>query len=132
MSKYLAFTEVVFKDLELVAEALHELGCGELRRGTDLVMGRYWPEQTERTADLIIPRHALGNYYGDIGLVRAADGTYSVVLDELDRTRTLNGQFLAKLRTAYHEKVVANIAARVRGTMHRSSNGHVLTIKIRY
>ena len=132
MSKYLSFTEVVFKDRDLLLAALHDIGCSDLQQGTNLALGRYWHEQTSHTADLIIPRHAIGNHYGDIGFVRAADGSYSVVLDELDRSCALDGQFLARLRTAYHEKVVANIAARVRGTMHRSSNGHVLTIKVRF
>jgi hypothetical protein len=103
-----------------------------VRQGENLPLGRYWNEQTARTADLIIPRYAMGNQYGDIGFAREAGGGYSVILDDLDQHRVLDGKFLARLRTAYHERAVAKIAQRVRGTMQRSASGHVLKIKVRY
>jgi hypothetical protein len=132
MSKYLAFTEAVFKDRELLVSALAELGCANVQQGKDLPLGRYWAEQTAQTADLIIPRYTIGNNYGDIGFVRGAEGSYSVILDDLDQARVLDGKFLPRLRTAYHEQAVAQIAARLRGTMQRSTQGHVHKIKVRF
>lgn len=132
MSKYLAFTEVAFKDRALLLDALREIGCQEVRQGVNLPLGQYWREQEHLTADLIIPRHSIGNYYGDIGFARSAEGSYRVIVDELDRARALEGQFLTRLRTAYHERVIAQIAARVRGTLHRRTSGQLLHIKVRY
>lgn len=132
MSKYLAFTETVFQDRALLLAALQDLGCTQVRQGENLPLGRYWQEQEARTAELIVPRHSLGNYFGDIGFVRAEEGGYSVLLDDLDQSRVLEGKFLARLRTAYHERAIAQIAARVRGTMQRSVSGQVLKIKVRY
>ena len=112
MSKYLAFTEVVFKDREMLVQALEDIGCQNIQVGTDLPMERYFAEQREQeqTADVIIPRHSIGNSFGDIGFVRT-DAGLTVVLDEYDQSRVLGGQFTARLRSAYNERAVQKVAA---------------------
>lgn len=132
MSKYLSFTEVSFKDGETLIAALTEIGCNNIKQGVGLEMGRYWAEQTKQHSDIIIPRNTIGNSFGDIGFVRGSDGCYTPVMDEYDRRRALGGKFISRLRAAYNEKVVNQVAARLRGTMHRTENGNVLKIKVRF
>jgi hypothetical protein len=132
MSKYMTFPEVVFKDGDLLIAALEELGCKDIRQGSNLEMGRYYSEQVAQKAEIVIPRGAIGNSFGDIGFPRTESGEYRPVIDDLDRSRALNGQFIPKLRATYNERVVTKVAARLRGTIHRSVEGGVVKIKVRY
>lgn len=95
-------------------------------------MGRYWGEQSRQLADVIIPRDTIGNRFGDIGFVRTDDGSYTPIMDDLDKERVLDGNFMTRLRTAYNERVVAQVAARLQGSVRREMCGNVLKIKVRY
>ncbi|HEX8069310.1 MAG TPA: hypothetical protein VF546_05130 [Pyrinomonadaceae bacterium] len=132
MSKYLAFTEVVFKDRALLVSALESIGCTQIRQGENLAMGRYWAEQAETRADIIVPRGTVGNSFGDIGFMRVEGGAYAPVLDDLDKSRALGGKFLPRLRATYNELAVAQVAARVGGTMQRTVSGGVVKIRVRF
>jgi hypothetical protein len=132
MSKYMTFPEVAFKDHDLLIAALEEIGCSYIRHGADLEMGRYYSEQLEQKVSIVIPRDVIGNAYGDIGFELTESGEYRSVMDELDRSRALNGRFIPKLRAAYNERVIAKVAARLRGTIHRSVEGGVVKIQVRY
>ncbi len=133
MSKYLAFNEVVFKDRDMLVRALEDIGCQNVQVGTDLQMGRYYAEQREQrqAADVIIPRYAIGNSFGDIGFVRTETGL-AVVLDEYDQSCTLGGRFIQRLRAAYNERAIQKVAERVRGTVQRTVSGGVTRIKVRF
>jgi hypothetical protein len=132
MSKYLAFTKVVFNDRALLVAALESIGCAEIRQGENLVMGSYWKEQNGEKADIIVPRYSVGNSFGDIGFQRIEGGGYAPVIDELDQSRALGGKFIPLLRAAYNERAVAEITTRVRGTLHRTQQGSVVKIKVRF
>ncbi|SRR6266508_4272631 len=132
MSKYMTFNEVVFKDRDLLIGALEDIGCKEIRHGENLEMGSYYSDQLRQKADIIILRDTIGNYYGDIGFRRSENGEYTPVIDNLDEREALNGQFIPRLRTAYNERVVSKVAARLRGTIHRAVEGGVVKIKVRY
>ena len=132
MSKYLTFPEVAFKDRELLIAALEEIGCKEIKQGKELELGRYYTDQLQQTVEIVIPRGRIGNDYGDIGFERTAGGDYRPIMDDLDRRRALNGGFITRLRAAYHELVVKKVAARLRGTVHRTVEGGVVKIKVRY
>ena len=132
MSKYMTFTEVVFKDLDLLVAALEDIGCEEIRQGENLAMGRYYSEQLQQHADIVIPRDKIGNFYGDIGFHRSEKGEYTPVIDDLDGRLVLNGQFIPRLRAAYNERVVSKVATRLRGSVHRSVEGGIVKIKVRY
>ena len=132
MSKYLAFTKVVFNDRALLVAALETIGCAEIRQGENLEMGSYWKEQNGEKADIIVPRYSVGNSFGDIGFQRTEGGGYAPVIDELDQSRALGGNFIPLLRSAYNERAVSEIATRVRGTLHRTQQGGVVKIKVRF
>jgi hypothetical protein len=132
MSKYMTFTEVVFKDRALLVAALEDIGCEGIKQGENLEMGRYYSEQILQRANIIVPRSMVGNDYGDIGFERNENGEYTPVMDELDRRRALGGQFIPRLRAAYNERVVSKVAARLRGSVNRTVEGGVVKIKVRY
>jgi Protein of unknown function (DUF1257) len=132
MSKYMTFPEVVFKDRDLLIASLEEIGCKVIRQGVNLEMGRYYSEQLGQKAEIVIPRYSIGNNYGDIGFARTEAGGFAPVIDDLDRSHALNGRFIPKLRAAYNERVVAKVAAKLRGTVHRTVEGGVVKIKVRY
>lgn len=132
MSKYMTFTEVVFKDRDLLVGALEDIGCKEVKKGESLAMGRYYSEQLQQQADIIIPRDKIGNHYGDIGFQRSENGEYTPIIDDLDGHHVLKGQFIPRLRAAYNERVVSKVAIRLRGTVHRTTEGGIVKIKIRY
>ena len=132
MSKYMTFNEVVFKDRDLLIGALEDIGGREIRQGENLEMGRYYSDQLLQRAEIIIPRKTIGNYYGDIGFRRSENGEYTPVIDNLDQSHVLNGQFIPRLRAAYNERVVGKVAARLRATAHRSVEGGVVKIRVRY
>jgi hypothetical protein len=132
MSKYMTFPEVAFKDRDLLIAALEEIGCSYIRQGADLEMGRYYAEQLEQKVEIVIPRDAIGNSFGDIGFARTESGEYRPVMDDLDRSRVLNGRFIPMLRAAYNERVVTKVAERLRGRVHRAVEGGVVKIKVRY
>jgi len=128
----MTFNEVVFKDRDLLIGALEDIGGREIRQGENLEMGRYYSDQLLQRAEIIIPRKTIGNYYGDIGFRRSEKGDYTPVIDNLDQSHILNGQFIPRLRAAYNERVVGKVAARLRGTVHRSVEGVVVKIRVRY
>jgi hypothetical protein len=132
MSKYMTFTEVVFKDRDLLVAALEDIGCEEIRQGENLALGRYYSEQFQQLADIVIPRDKIGNFYGDIGFQRSEKGEYTPIIDDLDSSRVLNGRFIPRLRAAYNERVASKVATRLRGTVHRSVEGGIVKIKVRY
>jgi hypothetical protein len=132
MSKYMTFTEVVFKDRDLLVGALEDIGCKVIRQGDNLAMGRYYSEQSEQRADIVIPLNTIENSFGDIGFQRSESGEYTIIIDDLDGRRVLNGQFIPCLRAAYNERVVSKVAARLRGSVHRTVEGGVVKIKVRY
>lgn len=132
MSKYLTFTDVVFKDRDILVAALEDIGCNQIRQGEDLEMSSYYSEQSKQKVAIVIPRDSIGNRYGDIGFERTESGDYIPIIDDLDRSRALNGRFIIQLRTAYNELVVKRVATRLRGTIHRTVEGGVVKIKVRY
>jgi hypothetical protein len=128
----MTFTEVVFKDRNLLVAALEDIGCNKINQGENLAMGRYYQEQVQLRADIIVSRNEIGNCYGDIGFERSENGDYTPLIDDLDGRLVLDGQFIPRLRAAYNERVVSKVAARLRGSVHRKVEGGVVKIKVRY
>ena len=54
------------------------------------------------------------------------------MISEYDERTLLAGQFLPRLRTAYGEAVVEEVRRRLHGTTHRTVEGGVVKIRVRY
>lgn len=131
MSKYLQFTEVVFKSRPLLLAALAALGYTQVEEGAALPLYGYEGDRRPETAELVVRRRHVGRLSNDVGFVRA-DGGYVPVISEFDQRTLLGGQFLVRLRTAYSEAVVEEIRRRLHGTARRTVEGGVVTIRMRF
>jgi Protein of unknown function (DUF1257) len=131
MSKYLTFPDVVFKDRRLLLAALAEIGYLEVEEGEGLPLYGYRGDQRPETAELVIRRQHVGSLSNDIGFACTAQG-YVPVVSEYDQRAVHGGQFLVKLRTAYSERVVAEVTRRLHGTAQRRVDGSIVKIRVRF
>lgn len=131
MSKYLAFPDIVFKDRRLLLAALADLGYTDIEEGEALPLVGYGGDRRPETAELVIRRRHLDAASNDVGFIGTPQG-YTAVLSEYDQRVLHGGRFLAALRTAYSERVVAEVARRLHGTTRRVVDGSVVKITVRY
>ncbi len=131
MSKYLCYDEIVFKDRPLLLAALAELGYADVEEGAALPLYGYAGDRRPETAELVVRRRHLGRASNDLGF-RRTDRGYVPVISEYDQRTLLGGRFLARLRTAYAERVVETVRKRLRGSLHRATEGSVIKLRVRY
>jgi hypothetical protein len=121
----------VRKDRRLLLAALADLGYTEVEEGEALPLYGYQGDRRPETAELVVRRRYLGAASNDLGFARTPDG-YVPIVSEYDQRALHNGQFLAKLRTAYSEHVVEEVRRRLHGTVRRTVEGGVVKITVRY
>ena len=131
MSKYVTFTDLVFKDRALLLAALADLGYADVEEGEALSLYGYLGDKRPETAEIVVRRKHLGSASNDVGFARTPDG-YVPIVSEYDGRALHRGQFLVKLRTAYNERVVEEVKRRRHGTAQRIVEGHVVKIRVRY
>ena len=131
MSKYLVFPDVIFKDRRLLLAALADLGYSEVEQGDALALYGYQGDRRPETAELVVRRRHIGSASNDLGFSRTSQG-YAPIISEYDRGTLHSGQFIAKLRVAYGERVVEEVKGRLHGTARRTVEGNVVKIRIRY
>jgi Protein of unknown function (DUF1257) len=131
MSKYLAYPDMVFRDRQLLLEALSELGFSSVDEGNELPLFGYAGDRRPETAALVIRRHYIGSASNDLGFARTSEGYFPLISDYDSRT-LLAGRFLSRLRVAYAERVVESVRKRLRGTVHRSTEGSIVKLRVRY
>ena len=131
MSKYLTFPEIVFKDRRLLLAALAEIGFADVEEGDQLPLCGYQGDRRPETAEIVVRRQLIGPASNDLGFARTPAG-YVPIVSEYDERTLLAGQFLPRLRTAYGEAVVEEVRRRLHGTTHRTVEGGVVKIRVRY
>ncbi len=131
MSKYLTFTDIVFKNEALLLTALAGLGYTTVERGEALPLYGYQGDERSERAQLVVRRTHIGAASNDLGFARTAEG-YTPIISEYDQRTLHDGKFITRLRTAYNERVVAEMQKRLHGTLRRERQGSVLKLKIRY
>jgi hypothetical protein len=131
MSKYLTFIDLVFKDRRLLLAALADLGYPEVEEGEVLPLYGHRGDRRPETAEIVVRRQYMGSLSNDIGFTRTPDG-YVPLVSEYDQRTVHGGQFLVKLRTAYSERVVAEVTRRLHGTAQRQVEGSVVKIRVRF
>ena len=131
MSKYLAYPDILFRDRQLLMGSLAELGFAEVEEGEDLPLYGYHGDRRSDTAALVVRRHHIGSASNDLGFARTADG-YFPIISEYDKRTLLAGQFLPRLRVAYAERVVETVRKRLRGSVHRVTEGSLVKLRVRY
>lgn len=109
MSKYAQVNTVISEDRYLI-EALRELGYHPEVHPQGAKLNRYYSEQEEKTAHVIIRRHELPGSFGDIGFVKQADGRFQMISDELDQHSQSGQKWLGRVQQAYKEKQTLAVA----------------------
>jgi len=131
MSKYLVFPELVFKDRRLLIAALADLGYSVIEEGEALPLFGYQGDRRPETAEIVVRRQQIGAASNDLGFARTDRG-YVPIISEYDQRVLHGGRFVARLRTAYHERVVAEVTRRLHGTARRTVEGSVVKITVRF
>lgn len=131
MSKYLTFTDVVFKDRRLLLAALADVGYAEVEEGETLPLFGYRGDRRPETSEIVIRRQHIGHLSNDIGFAHTAEG-YVPIVSEFDQQSLHGGRFLVKLRTAYSERVVEEVKRRLHGTAQRHVESAVVKIRVRF
>ena len=131
MSKYLLFEAEAYKDRRLLLAALAELGYREVEEGVALPLHGYQGDRRAETAELVVRRQHVGRLSNDLGFARTPAG-YVPILSEYDQRTLLGGRFLVRLRTAYSERVVQEVCRRVRGESRRTTEGHLIKVRVRF
>lgn len=131
MSKYLAYPDLVFRDRRLLVAALADLGYDRIEEGEKLPLFGYRGDQRPETAEIVVRRQYVGSASNDLGFTRTEDGCVPIV-SEYDQRTLHGGRFLVKLRTAYSERVIEEVRKRLHGTAHRTVEGSLVKIRVRY
>jgi hypothetical protein len=131
MSKYMTFTETVFKDRACLLAALAECGYAKVEEGEALPLYGYRGDQRPETANIVVRRDFIGSASNDLGFQKT-DAGYVPVISEYDQRYMMHGKFLTALRTNYNLKSAEKLAQSLRGTIHKERVGSTLKIKIRY
>lgn len=131
MSKYLAYTQIIFRDRGLLVAALADLGYTQVEDGQDLPLYGYQGDRRPETAALVVRREHIGSASNDLGFAHSADG-YFPIISEYDQQTLLGGRFLPRLRVAYAEHVVETVRKRLRASVRRAVEGNVVKLKVRY
>jgi len=131
MSKYLYFNDIIFTNRDLLLAALSDLGYPNVEEGDAVPLYGYQGDRRAETASLVLRRQYLGSSSNDVGFARAADG-YIPIISEYDQGALHGGQFLVHLRTAYSERVVETVRARLRGSIRRTVDGGLVRIQVRF
>jgi len=131
MSKYLTFTDVVFTSKALLLAALADLGYTDVEQGEGLSLYGYQGDERSERAEIVVRRRFIGSASNDLGFARTSVG-YAPVISEYDQSTMHDGKFVARLRSAYNERVVKEMQQRLRGSLRREIQGSVVKLKIRY
>jgi hypothetical protein len=123
MSKYMTFTETVFKDRECLLQALSECGYGETEEGAELALYGYHGDQRPETAQIVVRRKFIGSASNDLGFQKT-DAGYVPVISECDRSFMMQGKFLTALRTNYNLKSAEKLT--------RERVGSTIKVRIKY
>jgi hypothetical protein len=96
------FTRVrtTLRDPSMLAAALHTVGYPEVEVHERPQRLDGWGSQTAQAEVIVRKANAPGHVYGDFGFARQADGTFEVVIDNLDQSRK-GPDWLASLTRAY-------------------------------
>ena len=131
LSKYLLYETVVLVDRRLLLAALADLGYAEVEEGEALPLYGYQGDRRPETAELVVRRRHLRPLSNDLGF-RRTDRGYVPVISDYDQRALLGGRFLPRLRTAYAEHVVETVRKRLRGSIHRATEGSLVKLRVRY
>jgi 3-deoxy-D-arabino-heptulosonate 7-phosphate (DAHP) synthase len=93
-------------DTDVLCDALEEVGVKEVQKhDTAVPLEGYHGDKRKDTAEIVIPRRAIGAMSNDIGFKRGEDGNYKAIISAFDSGR-YNAKWMSKLKLVYAEKKI--------------------------
>ncbi len=87
-------------DLESLTYAVESLGF-KYEVGRQLPLYNWTGSKTQHTADLVIPRKYLTSISNDIGFSKQRDGTYKIIISDIDQNDEKTKHLAEQLRQRY-------------------------------
>jgi hypothetical protein len=110
MSAYVE-QETQITDVDILKDCLKEKGVKDVQHHEKAVqLEGYHGDKRQDTAEIVIPRKAVGSMSNDIGFKKQGDGTYKAIISQYDQGR-YNATWMADLKKRYAEKKVRKVAA---------------------
>lgn len=97
--------ETTYSDQACLVEALKEMGYHPQVSETPQNLEGYHGDKRTQTAEIIIPRKQVGGASNDVGFKRNADGTFTAIVSDYDKSSNFNAKKQAELKKLYTEKV---------------------------
>jgi Protein of unknown function (DUF1257) len=86
-------------------EAIKEMGYHPQVSEKAQHLEGYHGDQRQQTAEIIIKRREVGGASNDVGFKRNADGTFTAIISDYDKSATFNAKKQQQLKCIYTEKV---------------------------
>jgi len=97
--------QTIYSDQQCLIEAIKELGYQPQVNEKPQHLEGYHGDERQQTAEIIIPRKQVGGASNDVGFKRNADGTFTAIISDYDKSATFNAKKQQQLKVAYTEKV---------------------------
>jgi len=117
VSAFKVFSEIKFKDVECLLQALAGLGFGQVEQGHALVLYGYQGDARPERAELVIRRQHIGGLSNDVGFA-LRDGAYVPIVSEYDEHAWMGHDWQVVLKKAYASAAIQKLA--------RMKGGHVV------
>jgi hypothetical protein len=102
--------ETQITDADILKECLKEKGVGDVQHHEKAVqLEGYHGDKRKDTAEIVIPRRAVGSMSNDIGFKKQTDGTFKAIISQYDSGK-YNNTWMADLKKRYAEKKIHQVA----------------------
>jgi hypothetical protein len=102
--------ETQYSDQGCLIEALKEMGYQPQVSEKPQHLEGYHGDQRQQTAEIIIPRRQVGGASNDVGFKKKADGTYTAIISDYDRSSNFGVKKQQELKRLYAEKMAVKQA----------------------
>jgi hypothetical protein len=96
--------ETIYTDQDCLVEALTEMGYKPKVSEKPEHLEGYHGDERAQTAEIIIPRKQVGGASNDVGFKKNANGTFTAIISDYDKSSTFHAKKQAQLKKLYTEK----------------------------
>lgn len=124
--------ETQITDADILKECLKEKGIKEVvQHDTPVQLEGYHGDKRKDTAEIVIPRRAVGSSSNDVGFKKQPDGTYKAIISQYD-SHKFNQAFMSDLKKRYAEKKIHKVAKQSGLSFLRKQQGTDGSFKLQF
>src|SRR5271170_265153 len=97
--------ETQFSDQGCLVEALKEMGYQPQVSEKPQNLEGYHGDRRQQTAEIVIPRRQVGGASNDVGFKKNADGTFTAIISDYDKSTHFGLKKQTELKAKYAEKM---------------------------